>query len=283
MIACASWKGHEAIGEEFPFPSLFAEVATEYDRRWGIDHQHLGRIVEVNLENAKANPNAQTRHWSIGAASFGTDDDLNPTVTGILRKFDCARLTDGAAGVVLCSASFADRWAATRGVQRRSVPVISGWGHATAPLSLEAKMRANAGSEYVFPHLRRAFLDACRRAGIEDVFGVDALEIHDCMTLSEYVVIDHVGLTSPGESWKAIEDGTIERSGAVPINPSGGLLGGGHPVGATGIRMLLDATRQVTERAGDYQVDGAKHAATLNFGGSFSTVVSLVVSATSAT
>jgi acetyl-CoA C-acetyltransferase len=91
------------------------------------------------------------------------------------------------------------------------------------------------------------------------------------------MAIDHFGITAPGESWKAIEDGVIERSGALPINPSGGLIGGGHPVGATGARMIVDAMKQVTNRAGDVQIDGAQTFATLNIGGSLSTVASFVV------
>ena len=72
------------------------------------------------------------------------------------------------------------------------------------------------------------------------------------------MAIDHFGLTKPGESWKAVEDGTIEMGGKLPINPSGGLIGCGHPVGATGTRQVLDAYKQVTGTAGDYQVEGAK-------------------------
>ena len=76
------------------------------------------------------------------------------------------------------------------------------------------------------------------------------------------MAIDHFGITKPGESWKAVEEGVIELGAAMPINPSGGLIGAGHPVGATGVRQALDAFRQVTEAAGDYQVEGAKKIAT---------------------
>jgi acetyl-CoA acetyltransferase len=69
---------------------------------------------------------------------------------------------------------------------------------------------------------------------------------HDCFTPSEYLAIDHIGLTGPGESWKAIENNEIELGGRWPINPSGGLIGGGHPVGASGVRMPVDAARQVS-------------------------------------
>ena len=119
--------------------------------------------------------------------------------------------------------------------------------------------------------------DAFRRAGIGDVSGLDGIETHDCFSMSEYMAIDHFGITEPGESWKAVENGELERDGAIPVNPSGGLIGVGHPVGATGVRMLHDAARQVTGQAGDCQVDGARTFATLNIGGSLTTTVSFVV------
>ena len=92
-----------------------------------------------------------------------------------------------------------------------------------------------------------------------------------------YLAIDHLGITAPGESWKAIEDGRIGRDGLIPVNPGGGLIGGGHPVGATGVRMLFDAAKQVSGTAGDYQINGASRAQTLNIGGSTATTVSFVV------
>ena len=91
------------------------------------------------------------------------------------------------------------------------------------------------------------------------------------------MAIDHFGITKPGESWKAVEEGVIELGGKLPINPSGGLIGAGHPVGATGVRQMLDACRQVTDNAGDYQVEGAKKFAMLNIGGSGTTSCAFVV------
>jgi acetyl-CoA C-acetyltransferase len=91
------------------------------------------------------------------------------------------------------------------------------------------------------------------------------------------MAIDHFGITEPGESWKAIESGVIELNGKLPINPSGGLIGAGHPVGGTGVRQLLDAWRQVSGNAGAYQVEGAKKVATLNLGGSATTSCAFIV------
>ena len=166
-----------------------------------------------------------------------------------------------------------------RGINLGSIPRLLGWGHHTAPIEFTAKVAESAGQKYVLPHTRQAILDAFRRAGVADCWGVDAIETHDCFTTSEYMAIDHFGLTAPGESWKAVEEGVIEMGGKLPINPSGGLIGCGHPVGATGTRQVLDAYLQVTGQCGDYQVDGAKRVATLNIGGSGTTSVAFVVGA----
>ncbi|MEM9519248.1 MAG: acetyl-CoA acetyltransferase [Actinomycetota bacterium] len=269
----AAWVGHETEGIDFFWPYAFDRVAGEYDRRYGIDDQHLRAIGELNLRNAKDNPNAQTRAWALTPESFMADDDANPVVEGRLRRNDVTQITDGAAGVVLVS----DRWLADHGRSPRSV--IAGWGHTTVGLPIDQKFERSSDSEYVMPHVRRAITYAFGRAGIDGTEQLDAIETHDCMTPSEYLAIDHFGITAPGESWKAVEEGRLERDGDMPVNPSGGLIGGGHPVGATGARMLVDATKQVSSTAGDYQVDGAERVATLNIGGSTATTACFVVEA----
>lgn len=160
----------------------------------------------------------------------------------------------------------------------RPLARLSSWGHRTTGLALGPKLTRSADSPYVMPHVADALATALAGAGT-DVDGLDGLETHDCFSPSEYLAIDHIGLTAPGESWRAVEDGSIEPGGRLPVNPSGGLIGGGHPVGATGVRMVLDATRQVSGTAGDYQVEDARRFATLNIGGSTATTVSFVVDA----
>jgi len=179
--------------------------------------------------------------------------------------------------VILASEDFARRYAARHGIALDSLARLLGWGHRTAPMRLAEKLALSADQPYVFPHLRGAIQDAFQRSGVKDVLELDGIETHDCFTTTEYMAIDHFGITPPGESWRAIESGDIEIGGRIPVNPSGGLIGVGHPVGATGVRMLLDAERQVTGRAGGYQVEGAKRFGTLNVGGSATTVISFVV------
>jgi acetyl-CoA C-acetyltransferase len=269
----AAWLGHEAADANYMWPYMFSRIADEYDRRYGLDPRHLWSIAELNTGNARANPLAQTRGWAHPAEAFTADDAANPVVEGRLRKADCGPLTDGGAAVVLVSERFLRGRTPTRPASR-----ILGWGHRTVGLPLDEKLRRSEDSPLMFPHVAEAIGDAFGRAGVSSVDELDLVETHDCFTSSEYMAIDHFGLTPPGESWRAIESGELEIGGGrVPVNPSGGLIGGGHPVGATGVRMLVDCHKQVTGTAGDYQVAGARRAGLLNIGGSTTTTVSMVV------
>jgi len=276
-LGAAAWTGHEGQDATFMWPYMFSRIADEYDRRYGIDEGHLRAIAQLNFTNARANPNAQTRDWTVPDLVAGRGDDsapedaTNPVVEGRIRRFDCSQMTDGGAGLVLVGDDYLRDHPNARPIGR-----IEGWGHRTVGLGLQQKLDRAADDPYVMPHVRRAVLDAFERAKVSLV-DLDGIEVHDCFTPSEYLAIDHIGLTGPGESWKAIENGEIEIGGRLPINPSGGLIGGGHPVGATGVRMLLDAAKQVSGTAGDYQVDGARTFGTLNFGGSTATTVSFVI------
>ncbi|MDT5126999.1 MAG: acetyl-CoA C-acetyltransferase [Mycobacterium sp.] len=272
-LGAAAWTGHEGQDATFMWPFMFSRVAGEYDRRYGIDESHLRAIAQLNFANARANPNAQARDWTVPdlVAGRGDDDETNPVVEGRIRRFDCSQMTDGGAGIVVVGDDYLREHPDARPIGR-----IEGWGHRTVGLGLQQKLDRSADDPYVMPHVRRAVLDAFERARVS-LADLDGIEVHDCFTPSEYLAIDHIGLTGPGESWKAIENGEIEIGGRLPINPSGGLIGGGHPVGATGVRMLFDAAKQVSDTAGDYQVDGARTFGTLNFGGSTATTVSFVV------
>ena len=276
-LGTAAWYDQEAEGIEFPFPKLFGKLGDEYDKRYGLKDEHLAEISRINYENAKLNPNAQTRTWYMNKEHALCRTDDNAAVGGRIRISDCSQVTDGAVTVFLASRAYAEKYAKGRGMKLSDIPRIKGWGHNTARLRFVDKVAESAGDQYVLPHVRSTVTSALKRAGIADVNGVDGIETHDCFTTSEYMAIDHFGITAPGESWKAVEEGWLEIDGKHPINPSGGLIGAGHPVGATGVRQLLDASLQVTGRAGAYQVEGAKNFQTLNIGGSGTTSVSFVV------
>ena len=162
-LGAAAWIGHEGQDATFMWPYMFSQLADEYDRRYGLDNQHLHAIAELNMRNAKSNPLAQTRTWKFGPGGFAEDDHANPVVEGRLRRTDCAQVTDGVAGLLLVS----DRFRASRRSSNKAAR-IAGWGHGTAGLPLQPKLDRSRGERYVFPHVRRVVTDAFRRAQVAD-------------------------------------------------------------------------------------------------------------------
>lgn len=276
FLGRAAYYEKEGKGIDLPFPKLFGRLADETLKKYpDLDEKRymdaLARISVINYENAKRNPLSQTRKWFMSFEQASTrNTDTNPLVGGKLAVSDCSQVTDGAAVVVLCS----ERFIKERGIKDK--PIIKGYGHRVAPMLFDKKMADNAGSEYILPWTRQAVLDAYRRSGLT-VDDIDCFETHDCFTSSEYAAISSFGITAPGKEYEAIENGTIAFGGSKPINPSGGLIGCGHPVGASGARMFLDLYKQVTGKAGAYQVEDARNAMMLNIGGSATTNYVFVV------
>lgn len=279
-LGLAAWAGREWEDATYIWPAAFSDLNDAYSEKYGqLDYRHLGEIARINYENARRNPNAQTRKWEFNDKSFTADDDANPVIEGHVRRNDCGQVTDGAAIVFLASEERARQHAKKHGLKLSDLARIDGWGHRTAPMLFTDKLKDSRNSRFVLPQVNLTIKECFARAGIDNVFRLDAIETHDCFAMTEYAAIDSFEITAPGESWKAIEEGVIASDGKLPINPSGGLIGMGHPVGATGVRMMLDGYKQVTGRAGDYQVEGARKVGLLNIGGSATTINSFVVGA----
>lgn len=276
-LGAAIWVGEEARDATYIWPAMFSDLAEHYDQRYGLKREHLAEISKINFANAKRNPNAQARNWQFTDQSFLPDDDQNPVIEGWMRRQDCGQVSDGAAVIFLASETRAKAYAEANNIPLESLPKIKGWGHATAPMLMKTKFETAPKDGYLLPATRKAITDAYHRAGIAGPQDLDAIETHDCFSITEYMAIEHFGLTAPGEGWKAIEEERIHFGGELPINPSGGLIGLGHPVGATGVRMMLDAAKQSSGQAGEYQVENARTIGTFNVGGSGTTNCSFVV------
>lgn len=287
FLGTAAYYEREAKGVQFPFPKLFGKLADVIvERAKGVNEQRimdsLAEISRINYANAKLNPLAQTRTWFMSdehAKDRGSS--FNAAVGGRLCITDCSQVTDGAAILVLATGDYAKKFAQKKGIGADKLAVLKGWGHRVAPITFDAKVAESKGQEFILPWTRQAVVDAYKRAGL-DIDQIDVIETHDCFTSSEYAAISAFGFTKPGEEFQAIEDGRIslegpKKAGKKPINPSGGLIGAGHPVGASGVRMALDIYKQVTNQAGDYQVDGAKNGIMLNIGGSATTNMTFVI------
>ncbi|MCL2163762.1 MAG: acetyl-CoA acetyltransferase [Oscillospiraceae bacterium] len=274
---CGSILGHaayyeaEGAGVEFPFPKLFGRLADEMIKKYRLDEARfmdaLSLISYKNYSNAKLNPYAQTRKWFMSleqAKTRGTE--TNPFVGGgRLAVSDCSQVTDGAAAVVLASEAYCEKLA-----KKSTLPIVKGYGHRVAPMRFDRKIAAAKDSDHILPWTRQAVLDAYRRSGMS-VNDIDFFETHDCFTSSEYAAISAFGMTGPGDEYTAVESGEISFEGAKPVNPSGGLIGCGHPVGGSGVRMFLDLYRQLTREAGAYQLKKAENGMMLNIGGSATT------------
>jgi len=260
----------EAKGIDFPFPKLFGQLATETINKYNLDKNryldNLAMISVKNYTNAKRNPLAQTRNWFMSeeqAKNRGTE--TNMFVGGNLAISDCSQVTDGAAFVALATEKFvAEKYSSVK------FPVVKGWGHRVAPMSFRKKMDENSKVDFILPWTRQAVVDAYKVADLS-INDIDVFETHDCFTSSEYAAISAFGIEQPGEEYKAIESGKINFEGNKPINPSGGLIGCGHPVGASGVRMFLDLYKQISGNANHYQIKNAKNGMMLNIGGSATT------------
>ncbi|EKJ86429.1 acetyl-CoA acetyltransferase [Leptospira meyeri] len=275
FLGTAAYYEKEAKGVQFPFPKLFGKLADVILERYELKEERfmdaLAEISRINYANAKRNPKAQTRTWFMNKEhAMARGGDNNMAVGGRLCITDCSQVTDGAAVTLLASKGYAKEYAKKTGRKFDDIPRIKGWGHRVAPITFEAKKLESVGDKYILPWTRQTVKDAYKRADL-DVKNIDVFETHDCFTSSEYAAISAFGISEPGKEHIAIEEGTIDFGGKKPINPSGGLIGVGHPVGASGVRMMLDLYKQVTGTAGDYQVKGAKNGLMLNIGGSATT------------
>lgn len=276
ILGRAAYYEKEGKNVDFPFPKLFGKLADETIEKYELDEERylnaLAQISTINYANAKRNPFAQTRKWFMNyeqASHRGTK--TNSSIGGKLGISDCSQVTDGAAVVVIAS----EKVVKQLGLNLDQLPHVKGYGHRTAPMIFENKMADAKESEYILPWTRQAVQDAYTRANLT-VDDIDVFETHDCFTSSEYAAISAFGITEPGKEYEAVENGTIAFDGDKPINPSGGLIGCGHPVGASGCRMFLDLYKQVAGKAGSYQVvkkDGEfpQNALMLNIGGTATT------------
>jgi acetyl-CoA acetyltransferase len=264
---------------EYTFPSLFAHVARIYGERFGLTDRQLAAVAVKNRAHATLNPMAQMREAPITLEWAMNVSEKNPMISPPLKASDCSQITDGAAAIVICSKRFYDGLGrrAHRGIR------LDGLGHATDRLALAQK------DAPVFSVARSAAKKAYDMAGITpaDLSGAD---LHDCFSISEIAASEIVGLAENGQGAKLAATGAtalarvrdqVTGGGAVtgksiPINPGGGLIGDGHPVGATGVRQVVEAFAQLTGTAGDRQIDHPQRYLTFNMGGSLTTSIAMV-------
>ncbi len=242
------------------FPSLYALLARAHMEKYGTTEEQLASVAVKNHYHASLNGQAQFRF------PITVEQVLkSPKICDPLKLLDSSPVSDGAAAVILRAEGRGQK------VESRKV-YIQACEVATDTLGL-----AQRESLTELKATKLASQKAYKKAGISPK-DVDVAELHDCFTIAEIMACEDLGFYKKGEAGERILKGETKLgSKGLITNTSGGLKACGHPVGATGVRQMLDAYRQVTGQAGDYSVEGAKKFGVLNIGGSGTTSCSFVV------
>ena len=251
-------------------PALFSLLVPAYSKRYGVDPEQmkevLTRIAWKNHHNGALNPRAQFRREVPKEAIA-----CSPNIAGPLGVMDCSGVSDGSAAAIIVRAEDAHRYCENP-LYVKALALAAGPG--TGPM--------NQDYDYTtFEEVTRSAQDAYEQAGVTDPAADIAMaEVHDCFTPTELVLMEDLGFAERGMAWKEVLAGTFDLDGALPVNPDGGLKAFGHPIGATGLRMLFECWLQLRREAGDRQIAsidrGRKLGLTHNLGGSPGDCVSFV-------
>jgi acetyl-CoA C-acetyltransferase len=246
-------------------PSLAAMFTRLCMEKYGVTARHLAMVAVKNHANALLNEFAHLHQPITIEGILDSPEALtnNPFVSDPLRFFDCCPVSDGGACVILASKEVAARTG-------RPLVRLAGVGQATDTHCVHEREDPTD-----LLAVRRAAAQAFAMAGVGPS-DVSVAELHDAFTILEIVESEEVGFFKKGQGHLALERGETALTGRIPINPSGGLKGKGHPVGATGVGQAHEIVHQLRGEAGKRQVGNARVGFTCNFGGFGNNVVCLV-------
>lgn len=230
-------------------PALYAMSASRYLHEGAVTSEQLAAVSVKNHSHALHNPRAQY------AGSYTVEEVLaSRMIADPLTLLQCCPTSDGAAAAVLAPASKSSREVAVRGTAQRSGAV---WDHTSRHV-------------WGYDIVRDTAADALAAAGLTAATDIDVVEVHDAFTIGEVVTTEALGLAAPGEGGLAASAGKTALGGDIPVNPSGGLLSRGHPLGATGLAQIAEITWQLRGQADGRQVPGARLGLVETMGGGVS-------------
>jgi|YelNatPaOPRAMG01_1025707.scaffolds.fasta_scaffold02455_4 acetyl-CoA acyltransferase len=226
------------------FMDFYAASARAHMQKYGTTKEQFARIAVKNHRNGSLNPYAQYQDVCT------LEDVLNsPVVAEPLTRLMCSPIGDGAAATILCASSIAHRFT-SKPVKVLASVLSSGTDHGPDEPDVVTRVANKAYS--------------IAGVGPEDL---NVIELHDASAPAELITYEELGLCKPGEGGKLVDEGATEIGGRVAVNPSGGLLAKGHPVGATGVAQICEIFWQLRGEAGKRQVENAKIGLTENGGG----------------
>jgi acetyl-CoA C-acetyltransferase len=252
-------------------PAMFSLLAPAYAAKYGVDPDEMKevftRIAWKNHHNGALNPRAQFRK-EVSKETIA----CSPLVAGQLGIFDCSGVSDGSAAAVIVRAEDAHRYT-DNPLYVKALSFVS--GPAAGPIDPDYDYTT-------FTEVVRSAQDAYGQAGISDPRAELAMaEVHDCFTPTELVLMEDLGFAERGFAWKEVLAGTFDLDGELAVNPDGGLKSFGHPIGASGLRMLFECWLQLRGQAPEARrvaavERGRKLALTHNLGGAPGQCVSFV-------
>jgi acetyl-CoA C-acetyltransferase/acetyl-CoA acyltransferase len=271
-LAAAGWfSGERKNGHAYFFPDQFSQRAGACFDKFGYDNMRPGMAQwYVNaIENARKNPKAQEYH-NKNADLFATGmTKANPKAfCEYINVFDCSKVSDGAAALIFASEQGLEKIGVGKKDAAEVVAYAQVQDNLTTPPPDPTKLKTCEVAA------KRAY----ERAGIE-AKDLSVLEVHDCFTVAGLLAIEAAGFAGYGEGTAFVKEGNTKRDGKIPTNTSGGLIGYGHPTGATGVRQAVDVVYQLSGKAGDFQVKidpGRPYGMLSSMGGNDKTVVTMV-------
>ncbi len=229
----------DGTGAELTAPAMFSLLAPAYSRKYGVDEAEmkdvLTRIAWKNHYNGARNERAQFRK----EVSKETISNA-PLIAGQLGIFDCSGVSDGSAAAILCRAEDAHKYT-DNPLYVKALAFTA--GPAAGPIDPDYDYTT-------FNEVSACAADAYAQAGITNPRAQLAMaEVHDCFTPTELVLMEDLGFADRGLGWKEVMAGTFDLQGELPVNPDGGLKSFGHPIGASGLRMLFECWLQLRQEA----------------------------------
>jgi acetyl-CoA acetyltransferase len=271
ILATAGWNKRRKDGHAYFFPGQFSDRAGAYFQKYGREKTRLAmaRWYRNAIENARLCNTAQEYANVTDDLDEAGIAEPNPKAfTDFLNYTDCSKVSDGASAIAIVS---------EEGLKRAGIPLkdaveVVAVGHATDDIT------SNPDDPTVMSTIREAVKIALKDAGIT-VDQLATIETHDCFSIAGLITLESIGLAEPGKGADFILEGNTSRLGKIPINTTGGLIGWGHPTGATGVHQAVTVWEQLTGRAGDAQINipaDKPYALSINMGGDDRTVVAIV-------
>jgi len=271
FLALAGWFPNRKDGHAYFFPGQFSDRTQAYYDAWGKANTRkaLARWYINAIENARLCPTAQEYHNKAdNLEELAMAEPDAKTFTPCLNTMDCSKVSDGASAIAVVS---------EEGLKRIGIPVneaveIKGMGHAVADITQPPKDPLTLSTMQV------AAARAMESAGIGNN-DIATVETHDCFTIAGLLGVEALGLAEKGKGADFVLEGHTAHNGKIPFNTTGGLIGWGHPTGATGVHMAVTLWEQLTGRAGNAQITipgDRSYGLSMNMGGDDKTAVSLV-------